>query len=84
MGTKWEDRNRYQITAGQMTHRKKMASARYDLYQAIVEVEQKYELSIMEVLSILHNAEESFLSAGLEYEEKDRWEEEQNGVQEKS
>jgi hypothetical protein len=81
---KWEDRNTLRITKGQMDHHKKMASARYDLYNAIVEVEQKYELSIMEMLSLLHNMDESFLNAGLEYEEKERWEEEANGIQEKS
>lgn len=81
MGEKWEDRNRFQITAGQHTHRVRMAGARLDLFRAIIDVEQKYDLTIMEMLSLLNSAEESFQRSGLEYEEKERWEEEANGIQ---
>lgn len=83
MGTKlkYEDRNVYQITPAMQKYRVKMLHAAIDLGDAIDKIEEKYELSIFDVLELLNKQQENFLRAGLQYEAKERWEEEANGTQ---
>lgn len=81
---KYADRNVYQITPEMQAYRRKMISASIELDDVIVEIEKKYELSILDVLQLLNKEQETFLRAGLQYEAKERWEEEQNGIQEKA
>lgn len=78
---KWENRNRHQITKGQMDYRRKLIEAAIDLSKAVEVIEKKYDLTILDVLNLLNEHSHSFLRAGLEYEEKERWEEEHNVIQ---